>query len=147
MAENLNFNSYEGSYCHSNDPDNCLDYGRLYKWSSADFACPDGWHLPTNEDWDLLLDYLENNAQIMKSDHGWLAEMHGSNSSGFNVLPASYYTEFGEFMAIGGYAFFWTATEDTGDVAWCRYFSYNRDVVEKNTYNKNNAFSVRCLKN
>ncbi len=148
MAENLNFNAFEGSYCHGDNPDNCQIYGRLYEWASADFACPSGWHLPTNDDWDLLTDYLgENNGVKLKSDFGWTGDYNGDNSSGFNALPASYHTEYGEYMALGGYAFFWTATENQENRAWSRLLSYNREIVEKNFFNKQNAFSVRCLKN
>jgi len=147
MAENLNFNSYEGSYCLDDDPDNCQTYGRLYDWISATTACPDGWHLPNNDDWDLLIDFLgDNAAHKMKSEEGWNADLNGDNSSGFNVLPASYLTDYGEHMALGSYAFFWTATENQENSAWSLMFSYYRSNVEWNYYNKNNAYSVRCLK-
>ena len=83
----------------------------------------------------------------MRSDHDWLAESNGTNSSGFNALPASYLTEYGEFMAIGGYAFFWTSTENNANSAWSVMLSYNTEGSEKNFYNTKNAFSVRCLRN
>lgn len=148
MAENLNFNTYEGSYCQNNNIDNCLTYGRLYEWEVANYACTNGWHLPTNADWKLLTDYIGDMAGYkMKSDHGWMAEQNGNNSTGFNALPASYLTEYGEFMALGAYSFFWTSTENNADMAWSRMLSYNKDIIESNFYNKKNAFSVRCLKN
>ncbi len=148
MAENLNFVTDQGSFCHDNDYDICSTYGRLYEWETTTYACPNGWRLPTIEDWDLLIDYLgENESAQLRSDHGWLAENHGTNSSGFNALPASYLTEYGEFMALGGYAFFWTSTENDENTAWNIMLSYNTEVAEKNFYNKNNALSVRCLKN
>jgi uncharacterized protein (TIGR02145 family) len=148
MAENLNFVTVQGSYCHDNDDDICLTYGRLYEWETTTYACPNGWRLPEIEDWNLLIAFLgENESAQLRSDHGWLAESHGTNSSGFNALPASYLTEYGEFMALGGYAFFWTATENDENTAWNIMLSYNTEVAEKNFYNKNNALSVRCLKN
>jgi uncharacterized protein (TIGR02145 family) len=148
MAENLNYVTDLGSFCHSNDYDNCFKYGRLYTWETAYFVCPDGWRLPTNEDWDLLTDFIgENAGQKLKSDQGWTGNYNGSNAVDFNALPASYYTEYGEFMALGGYAFFWTATDNPDNTAWSIMLSYNRDIVETNFYNKANAFSVRCLKN
>jgi len=53
MAENLNYEA-EGSKCYDNNPDNGAKYGRLYKWETAMKVCPEGWHLPTNEEWDKL---------------------------------------------------------------------------------------------
>ncbi len=86
MAENLNYNYNEGtarSYCYDDDPANCEKYGRLYTWSAAmDSAavfsesgkdcgygptcsvsgnvrgvCPEGWHLPSNEEWNTIANY------------------------------------------------------------------------------------------
>lgn len=146
MAKNLNYESFEGSYCHGNDPDKCLEYGRLYQWEAAVFACPDGWRLPSENDWDILTGFLGEKAGVkIKSDHGWTGDYNGTNSSGFNALPGSYLTQYGEFMALGGYAFFWTSGESTDNRAWCRQLSYNVDNVERNHFNKLNAFSVRCI--
>ncbi len=148
MAENLNFITDQGSYCHNNDYDICFTYGRLYDWETASYSCPNGWHLPSLEDWNLLFDFLgEKEGDQLRSDHDWLAESNGTNSSGFNALPASYLTEYGEFMAIGGYAFFWTSTENNANSAWSVMLSYNTEGSEKNFYNTKNAFSVRCLRN
>ena len=77
MAENLNY-AVEGSKCYDNDPANCVKYGRLYDWSTAmgfpsscnedacssqiqskhRGICPSGWHLPSYDDWDILMDYV-----------------------------------------------------------------------------------------
>lgn len=148
MAENLNFVTDFGSYCHSNDYDNCRTYGRLYDWQSATFVCPNGWHLPKMDDWNLLFDFLETDEGTkMRSAEGWRTDGNGTNTSGFNALPASYYTEYGEFMALGAYAFFWADTQNDENTAWSILLSYNRLIAEKNFYNKANAFSVRCVKN
>jgi len=148
MAENLNFVTDNGSYCHDNNSDNCLKYGRLYEYETASFSCPDGWHLPTMDDWNLLFDFLETDEGTkMKSIEDWPRGGNGTNTSGFNALPASYYTEYGEFMALGAYAFFWADTQNDATTSWSILLSYNREIAEKNFYNKANAFSVRCLKN
>ncbi len=48
MAENLNFDT-EGSFCFDNTLASCDDLGRLYKWSTANTFCPEGWRLPDDE--------------------------------------------------------------------------------------------------
>ena len=53
MAENLNY-KVSGSRCYGNKPENCKKYGRLYNWAAAMKACPYGWHLPSNSEWEEL---------------------------------------------------------------------------------------------
>jgi hypothetical protein len=51
MAENLNYQTSSGSWCYTN----CNKYDRLYNWKTAKTACPSGWHLPSREEWDILM--------------------------------------------------------------------------------------------
>jgi hypothetical protein len=57
MAENLD-NAIDGSVCHGNLSSNCEKYGRLYTWEIANRACPSGWHLPSDDEWSTLVDYV-----------------------------------------------------------------------------------------
>jgi len=41
----------EDSYCYDGKVENCKTYGRLYTWEAAQRACPEGWHLPSDEEW------------------------------------------------------------------------------------------------
>ena len=51
-----------GAYCnYDNDESNVETYGRLYNWFSVNDKrglVPKGWHIPTDEEWDKLVDYL-----------------------------------------------------------------------------------------
>ncbi len=49
MAENLNFN-IEGSWYYNNKKENAQKYGRLYIWEAALNACPEGWHLSSEDE-------------------------------------------------------------------------------------------------
>jgi len=53
FAENLNYES-QNSYCYENEDQNCDKFGRLYKWEVALSACPSGWHLSTEYEWEQL---------------------------------------------------------------------------------------------
>ena len=55
MAENLNFKS-QGSTCYKNYDAYCEKFGRLYTWDAANTACPEGWHLSTQREWNEVLD-------------------------------------------------------------------------------------------
>lgn len=58
MAENIR-KVVVGSYCLDNDAANCLKFGRLYTWSQAQKVCPEGWHLPSKEDFEIMSNYLD----------------------------------------------------------------------------------------
>ena len=53
MAQNLNY-EVDDSFCYKNEPAYCEAYGRLYTFEAAVAACPEGWHVPTIGEWDLL---------------------------------------------------------------------------------------------
>ena len=91
MAENLNY-EMPNSACFKNDPSKCEQYGRLYFWAAAMQACPQGWHLPSLEEWKILMDAVggENVAgSVLKAKTGWRNNGNGSDLYGFSVLPAA----------------------------------------------------------
>ena len=84
MAENLNYNSglsycfgEEPSYKQNSHPGLCGTYGRLYKWDAATEVCPGGWHLPSKDEFETLIQTVggSGNAGIkLKSVDGWKFE-------------------------------------------------------------------------
>ncbi|MCD4791845.1 MAG: fibrobacter succinogenes major paralogous domain-containing protein [Bacteroidales bacterium] len=153
MAENLNYN-VSGSYCYNNNPHNGPIYGRLYTWDAAKAAVPDGWHLPTNAEWNTLQSYLGGGSVAggkMKETgtvHWKSPNIGATNESGFTVLPCGYYSNStGRFYSLGNHTYFWSATEYNSSYAWVRYLDYRySDVLTSNTL-KVSGFSVRCIKN
>lgn len=149
MAENLNYKTND-SYCYNNDEGMCKKYGRLYKWNAAKNACPSGWHLPSNEEWNTLWTAVggTNTAGTkLKSKNGWNSNGNGTDSFGFAVLPAGHRSGDGYFRNEGYRAFFWSSTELSSDDAYSWYFFYNNDFVHRDYDNLNYGFSVRCLRN
>ena len=68
--------------------ENCYRYGRLYGWS-LDGVCPDGWHVPAENEWKNLFAYVgDNSGTHLKSSSGWKAGMSGSDDYGFSAMPA-----------------------------------------------------------
>ncbi len=53
FAENVNY-EVPGSYCYDDEPAYCDKFGRLYNYKAAKEACPEGWHVPTIEEWNTL---------------------------------------------------------------------------------------------
>ncbi len=160
MAENLNYKT-DNSWTYNNNPANGKVYGRLYTWDAAKTACPDGWHLPSDDEWKTLEMFLgmsqseadntgfrgTDEGKKMKSTSGWSDNGNGTNSSGFNALPGGGRSSNGSFLNLGDYGYWWSASEDTGTHAWGRGLRYGADQVDRYNTNKVNSFSVRCLKN
>ena len=151
MAENLNFET-AGSFCPEGDSRNCKRLGRLYSWAEAKSVCPDGWHLPTKEDFESLVaaqsSSLSRAGAALKSSDGWFKKGNGSDEFGFNALPAGYRGADSKFDGIGGYAYFWSATEDPENSesnAFYLFLSFSSDVVSLNAFAKEDYRSVRCV--
>jgi uncharacterized protein (TIGR02145 family) len=148
----LNYNA-EGSVCYENKPENCEKYGRLYDWNTAMKACPEGWHLPSHNEWWKLIETVggENTAgKHLKAKSGWNDNEgksgNGLDKYGFSALPGSHYN--GEFDGAGYYGGWWNSTvsEDNESVAHYWNMSHNSDRAGWYYDAKSTAFSVRCIK-
>jgi len=163
MAENLNFVT-DSSVCYDNDESNCQKYGRLYNWNDATTACPAGWRVPSEEDWDSLAlavggqrvedgygdYYWEVAGKKLKSTTGWkgrdgnLVSGNGTDDFGFAALPGGSRWS-GSFYNIGYSGYWWSAAEGDASRAWGRSMYYNYDNVDRYYFDKTDLFSLRCL--
>ena len=167
MAENLDY-VVEGSKCYGNNPANCEKYGSLYNWSTAmGFAsscnesscssqiqskhrgiCPSGWHIPSEAEWDILMDYVGGSSTAgtkLKATSGWNENGNGTDEYGFSALPGGYGSSSGGFDIVGSYGYWWSATEDLAYGAYNRYMGYCNDDVYRDYINKSSLYSVRCV--
>ena len=144
---------------------NYESYGVLYNWHAALTACPSGWHLPTETEWQTLemhvaldeidVDRIEWRGRPellgtkLRSTSGWDSDGNGDNSSGFNALPAGFCMGGGSFQEEGRWATFWTSTEidpPYNVLPWYRGLRSNEDGVHRVTTFYHSGFSVRCVK-
>jgi len=178
MAENLKYD-VSGSKCYNDDPANCTKYGRLYDWVTAmdlpdscdhrscssqikpkhQGICPNGWHIPSSEDWDKLLRYLDGTndtdspydgqtaGKYLKAANGWDdyngESGNGEDTYGFSALPGGLYRF--SFEDVGGSGFWWSASEYIDGYAYGRFMLYINNSVLYSYYYKPYLFSVRCL--
>jgi len=146
MAENLNYDipGNDADVCYENSPDNCAKYGRLYDWNSAKSACPAGWRLPSNADWDKLVNFAGGRKKTapdkLRAAAGWI-EDNGTDEYGFSALPGGryYFNPSGEFGNIGDSGMWWSATENTDIWAWSEH------LVRRDNTDKRTRYSVRCV--
>ena len=176
------------AYCWYNDnPANKDTYGALYTWGAAmngavssianpsnvQGACPTGWHLPSDDEWTQMYNYLIANgynydgtttenkiAKSLGSTSGWQStSATGSagstdypskrNSSGFTALPGGQRYNGGTFDLVGIFGFWWSSTEYDSTQAWYRYLYYSDTGAGRIYINeiKKGGYSVRCVKN
>lgn len=149
MAENLNV-KIKGSWCYKDKESNCQKYGRLYNWAAAKAACPAGWHLPSREEFKVLLEAVGGKdiaGKKLKSSIGWKKNSKGDDAFGFSALPAGlkYSIELGyDFEGRGAY--FWSSTEASRDDAYRMQLRSLKDSAILYAFNKDIGSSVRCLK-
>jgi len=147
MSENLNYHTPH-SKCYGKREGNCAKYGRLYKWSDALEACPAGWHLPRNDEWDTLENYVggkQTAGTKLKSSTGWGHNGNGTDEYGFSAMPGGYGRSGGIFYTAGGYGYWWSAADNGAGYAWGRYMYDKYEHMSTNSVNRTFLFSVRCV--
>jgi uncharacterized protein (TIGR02145 family) len=152
-----------GAWVHyNNDSQFENPHGKLYNWFTVvdpRNVCPTGWHVPTDVEWSILINYLEPNADggdipntaggRMKSTgtQYWLTpNTDATNESGFSGLPGGVRNYNGTFENIGVDGLWWSSTEFVTNYAWNRYLSYGDGNISRSGNDKTIGFSVRCLK-
>lgn len=182
-SDSLSYLGLKGrSWCYENSANSCAKYGRLYTWAAAmDSAgtfstngkgcgsektcsptypvrgiCPDGWHLPTKEEWLDLFAAIGGSSTatctVLKSTSGWI-DGNGSDDFGFSALPAGYRYSNGNFYFGGSSTYFWSATEYRTDAVYHMILTNDNlnASLGYDEYNFNNnkyklyGISVRCL--
>jgi len=149
MAENLNYKTGK-SVCYANKESNCQKYGRLYDWNTAMKACPAGWHLPSDEEWTALTDFVGGEGTAgtkLKSKTGWSTDKGykaATDDYGFSALPGGGGNSGGNFYYAGYNGYWWSATEYDTNIAWNRIMNYNYGYVDWNINSKSLLYSLRC---
>ena len=146
MAENLNYNA-ASSKCYENNESNCQIYGRLYDWFIAKKSCPKGWHLPSDADWDKLVNYVEssNGCSSCAAKYLKTSDWDGEDKYGFSALPGGYGFSGGSFYGVGLNGGWWSASEYNAYGTYDRGMLYDFESVSRYNGNKSTLRSVRCL--
>jgi len=169
MAENLAYPL--GGIYYEDKPIYGKKYRMLYNWETAMKICPDGWHLPSQKEWETLIafaggkdivEHFENfrsmhsgyaEGQIavkLKAKSGWNPEEgksgNGTDDFGFAALPGGFGMSSGKFMHAGCYGNWWSSSING---AWAYIYSIsNRNSIGYHSGSKKLQFcSVRCIKN
>ena len=136
MSENLRFES-ESSWCYDNKKKNCESQGRLYTWNSAQTACPKGWRLPNDYEWQKIIEFYggEQDAYrslVINKEHNFDPRFAG----GRKVEK--------DFCCSGDFGNFWSTDHSQAKAS---YADFNKPLgyIELNKHSKEWAISCRCI--
>jgi uncharacterized protein (TIGR02145 family) len=169
-------------YYPDNDSANVSTYGYLYNWravmayassseanpSGVQGICPYGWHVPSDDEWTELTNYVSSQslyvcgdntnyiAKVLASREGWhfySGEVCNvgnnpstNNATGFSARPAGGYISGSNYGYFGDVTFFWSATQGNSDGAYSRFLFSTFAFVGRDNYGKNRGYSVRCVR-
>ena len=155
MAENLNFYTDDSHY-YNNDSITHVKNGRLYKYDEACNTCPDGWHLPSDEEWMELEFFLgmKLTELYIIGNRGWSEDIGTKlkigGSTGFNALCAGVRDrwESGDYTGFGEWGFFRTSSQSDiwPENAYYREVYADSACVRRSESHKTYGMSVRCIK-
>jgi uncharacterized protein (TIGR02145 family) len=180
LAENLNY-AVEDSECYNRLESNCDIYGRLYNWAMAmgfdeicnstecanqintphQGICPDGWHIPNIDEWDVLKRYVESNSVCggcdafkLKAMSSWnsngSASGNGADEYGFSALASGGVVSGSglRYSYLGSQSLWWSSNEIHGYSAygWGMSYSLNLSSIQNSRKANPNMYAVRCIK-
>jgi len=188
MAKNLNY-AVEGSYCGVDKDDgtynittenttNCDIYGRLYTWGVAigepdcndkkclekstqklQGVCPEGWRIPSNEDWNVLMKFVNpkcsdnttcaNAGAKLRSVKGWNDNIVGTDDYGFAALPGGSGNASSGLWGVGNRGDWWSASEilaNNSNGSYCMSIISKSSNFSWLTFMKTTRSGVRCVK-
>ena len=133
--------------------ENYAKYGVLYNWSAAKKSCPRGWHLPSEDEWQVLEQALGDvqlgpflAGESDEWEDGKMKKDSNYGKSEFNALPSGYRDGNGFFAEKGQVAYFWTANKFEVYYAYYRYIAADETYLGHEHGQVENGYSVRCVK-
>jgi len=169
------------AYCwYDDDPANKESYGALYTWAGAmngaassttvpsrvQGACPLGWHIPSNKEWEILINFISDFglgfgdnvfdvAKSMAATTGWASDntpgtpgndMTNNNTSGFAGVPCGFRTSGGSFGYYRSCAVWWSSTADGQSNAKFWMLLNDSISVINDIESKTYGMYIRCIK-
>lgn len=157
----INLTSAAWAYYQNSSENNPL-HGKLYNWhviNDPRNICPNGWHVPSDEEWSTLLNFLGGSkvaGSKLKSRliGAWESEYQGqagvglepSNESGFSSLASGCRRTGGQFLLMTYRSAFWSTKEYNASEAFIREIFWNGDEVGRYSESKSDGNSCRCIK-
>ena len=144
-----------GAWCYyNNDASNNATYGKLYNWYAVNDPrglAPEGFHIPTSDEWMLLINYLGGSTiaggklKEIGTTNWNSPNKDATNSSGFTALGSGNRIDFGSFTQFKNSASFWTSSVFYDDFSFLYSMNYNTASANRNYPPKTYGIAVRCV--
>lgn len=144
----------EGDLREAKSTKNYQVYGALYNQPASLIACPEGWRLPSDDDWKELEKHLGMDEEELEVEDFRLSgllkeklgsvEFGGKDTIGFHALGGGYLNSWSYFNELEEYAVFWSATMVNED-AYVRGLTAASSGLLRFLYRPVYSFSVRCI--
>jgi len=144
-------------YCYENNEENCSSNGGLYQWaeamnhniSNSQGICPEGWHIPSDNEWKTLELYLGMAVEQVESE-GWRGTNEGAKilnggESGFNGLLSGFRRTTGAFDDFNRHGYFWSSSSKPPH-SYCRGLMDCYSTIIRAYNTPTEGYSIRCLK-
>ncbi|MFK7954229.1 MAG: FISUMP domain-containing protein [Ekhidna sp.] len=138
MAQNLNY-EVPDSFCYKNESAYCEAYGRLYTFQAAQAACPDGWHIPTIGEWNLLFN-------TYGGIHNAGVALQKGGESGLNLIPGGFGDPGRIFKNIGISGNYWDAEKKSDNTSGLISVQKGSKEIYHSTIGDWHRNSCRCVK-
>lgn len=151
-----------GAYCdYYNLEKNGQVFGHLYNWFAVNDKrnlAPKGWHIPSIDEWEILVNNVKNSASSLKCRTGWVDHYNPNNSSGFEALPSGWrcgisneYCELikgARFCMKDSFCAFWSSSSFNEDIKKIIELENDSNNIKTGAaMGCNSGLSVRCIKN
>ena len=137
--------------CYENDNTNSAIYGLLYNWfavSDNRGLAPDGWNVPTDEDWTELTRSLGKEPALMiKNIKGWNLDGNGSSKSLFKAMPSGTRLDDGSFWGVGIFAPWWCSSSKWfPNQLWIHAVESEETEVSRSMASEESGYAVRLIR-
>jgi uncharacterized protein (TIGR02145 family) len=143
LAENLNFSDTTLlKACYDDNVKFCDKYGGLYNWKDAMRACPSGWHLPSKDEYDQLLNAAGANGKDR------YIQLREGGQTNMNLLLGGWIhkTSHETFWSLEKAGMYWTSTEKGRGIAYALILPGSIKTAKISDGDKDDSRSVRCVK-
>jgi uncharacterized protein (TIGR02145 family) len=144
-----------GAYCiYDHTPSNAAIYGNLYNWHAVNDhrkLAPEGWHIPTDDEWRTLNSYLGEeiaSGKLKEADttHWSYPNVGATNETGFTALPAGIRSaSYIGFTNLRSNTYWWAASISNSGSALAWGAVNNKSTLTRKEWYPTFGFSVRCI--
>ena len=147
-------------FCYNDDQENCQIYGRLYgldavmhgdRGEGAQGICPDGWHIPSMHEWEILINELGGKSEAGRalkepgSEH-WQETSSGiGGASHMEILPCGWFDFTLEYRGLGQGCFLRSSSAPNASYASVWMLESNSAGIERGDLHPDDAIPLRCL--